>query len=81
VPVIVRDEKTRIQSYSDKHFWSLHMHGSHEQGPQHDEAYDAFVKMYRENSDIKSAYDICAPNGALKVSVRSEPSFAAKLGL
>ena len=33
---------------------------------QHDKAYDAFVTMYRDNSDFKSAYDVCAPNGFLK---------------
>ena len=66
VPVIVRDEKTRAQSYSDKQFWSIHIQGSKGPGPKHDEAYDAFVKMYRDNSDIKSAYDVCVPSGALK---------------
>jgi hypothetical protein len=66
VPVIIRDEKTRARSYSDKQFWSIHIHGSNAADPKHDEAYDAFVKMYRDNSDIKSAYDICLPNGSLK---------------
>jgi len=66
VPVIVRDEKTRAQSYSDKQFWSIHIHGSNGPEPPHDEAYDAFVKIYRVNSDIKLAYDICVPNGSLK---------------
>jgi len=66
VPVIVRDEKTKARSYSDKQFWSIHVHGSNDPDPKYDEAYDAFVKMYRDNSDIKSAYDVCVPNGALK---------------
>jgi len=66
VPVIVRDEQTRVRSYSDKQFWSIHIHGSKDPEPKHDEAYDAFVKMYRDNSDIKSAYDICLPNSSLK---------------
>jgi hypothetical protein len=64
VPVIVRDEKTHAQSYSDKQFWSIHIHGSSGPGPKHDEAYDAFVKMYRDHSDIKSAYDICLPGSS-----------------
>jgi hypothetical protein len=34
----------------------MHIHGSNEPDPKHDEAYDAFVKLYRDNSDIKSAY-------------------------
>lgn len=66
VPVIVRDDNTKARSYSDKQFWSIHIHGSNLPGPKHDEAYDAFVKMYRDNSDIKSEYDICLPNGAMK---------------
>jgi hypothetical protein len=66
VPVIERDENAHTSSYSTKQFWSIHIHGSNGPGPKHDEAYDAFVKMYRDNSDIKSAYDICVPNGAMK---------------
>ena len=64
VPVIVRDEKTGTRSYSTKEFLSIHVHGSNDPGPKHDEAYDAFVKMYRDNSDIKSAYDICLPSNS-----------------
>ena len=66
VPVIDRDEKTRARSYSNKQFWSMHIHGSNDPQPKPDEAYDAFVKMYRDNSDIKSAYDICLPNSSFK---------------
>ena len=66
VPVIVRDEKTHVRSYSDKQFWSIHIHGSNGPDPKHDESYDAFVKMYRDNSDIKSAYDICLPKSSMK---------------
>lgn len=66
VPVIDRDEKTHTRSYSNKQFWSIHIHGSNEPEPKHDEAYDAFVKMYRDNSDIKSAYDICLPSSSFK---------------
>lgn len=66
VPVIVRDDKTHARSYSDKQFWSIHIHGSNEPDPKHDEAYETFVKMYRDNSDLKSAYDICLPNSSLK---------------
>ena len=66
VPVIIRDEKTRAQSYSNKQFWSIHIHGSAGPEPKHDDAYDKFVKMYRDNSDIKAAYDICLPDNAMK---------------
>jgi hypothetical protein len=66
VPVITRDEKTHARSYSDKQFWSIHIHGSSGPEPKHDDAYNAFVKMYRDNSDIKSAYDICLPASSFK---------------
>jgi len=66
VPVIVRNDNTHARSYSDRQFWSIHIHGSNDPDPKHDEAYDAFVKMYRDNSDIKAAYDICLPNTSLK---------------
>jgi hypothetical protein len=66
VPVIDRDEKTKARGYSTRQFWSIHIHGSNDPEPKHDEAYDSFVKMYRDNSDIKSAYDICLPNSSLK---------------
>jgi hypothetical protein len=66
VPVIVRDEKTKARAYSDKQFWSMHIHGPAGPEPKHDEAYEAFTKMYRDNSDIKSSYDICLPNDSFK---------------
>jgi len=45
------------------------MHGSNGPGPKHDEAYDAFGRLYHDNSDIKSAYDICLP-GTSEVTAR-----------
>jgi hypothetical protein len=57
------DDSTHAHSYFDKHFF---IHGSNDPDPRHDDAYDAFVKMYRDNSDIKSAYDICLPDSSLK---------------
>jgi hypothetical protein len=66
VPLIVRDENTHARTYSDKQFWSIHIHGSNGPEPKQDEAYEAFVKLYRANSDIKVAYDICLPAGAMK---------------
>jgi hypothetical protein len=66
LPLIVKDEKTGERSYSTKQFWSIHIHGSIGPEPKHDEAYDAFVKMYRTNSDIKAAYDVCLPPGSLQ---------------
>lgn len=64
--VILRDATTRAQSYSEKEFMTFHIHGSRQPGPKHDDAYEAFVKLYRENSDIKSEYNICLPNPTQK---------------
>jgi hypothetical protein len=62
-PVIVRDDKTHERSYSDKQFMTFHIYGTQQQqGPQHDAGYDAFVKLYRDNSDIKSEYSVCLPD-------------------
>jgi len=65
-PVIVRDEKTRAQSYSEKQFMTFHIRGTRQPGPKHDDAYAAFVKLYSENSDIKSEYNVCLPNSPAK---------------
>jgi hypothetical protein len=61
--MIVRDEKTHAQSLSDKQFMTFHIYSGAGAGagPKHDAAYDAFVKLYRENSDIKSEYTVCMP--------------------
>ena len=60
--VVVRDEKTHAQMYSDKQFMTFHIRAGNGPGPKHDGGYDAFVKLYREHSDIKSEYNICMPN-------------------
>ena len=59
--ILVRDEKTHAQTYSDKQFMTFHIRAGSGPGPAHDEGYDAFVKLYRENSDIKSEYNVCMP--------------------
>ena len=64
--VIVRDEKTKARVYSDKQFMTFHIHGSTAPTPPHDAAYDAFVKLYNENSEIKESHDICMPNQPAK---------------
>lgn len=64
--VIVREEKTGARAFSEKQFMTFHIHATTQPGPKHDEAYDAFVKLYRDNSDIKSEYNVCMPNIALK---------------
>ena len=64
--IVVRDEKTRAQSYSEKQFMTFHIRVGSSPGPAHDEGYDSFVKLFRENSDIKSEYNVCMPNPPAK---------------
>jgi len=65
--VVVRDEATKVQKYSDTQVMTYHIAPVvYKAAPAHDEAYDAFVKLYRENSEIKQQYNVCLPKGMLK---------------
>ena len=65
--ITVRDETTRAQSYSEKEVMTYHIHPvSSQPEPQHDAAYDAFVKLYRDNSEIKQQYNVCIPKPGLR---------------
>jgi hypothetical protein len=68
--VIVRDEKTKAESYSDTQFATYHY--SKEQVPmaKHDAAWDAYVKMYNETSTIKETITQCVPAGDLPASMK-----------
>ncbi len=61
--VIVHDEKTKTFSYSDAEVVTHHVRppGPSQVGPKHDAAWDAYVKQYRDTSDIKSEYTTCMP--------------------
>src|SRR5581483_9287506 len=60
--IINRDEKTGAMKYSDAEVLTYHVRppgGPAE--PKHDAAWDAYVKQYRETSDIKNQYITCMP--------------------
>jgi hypothetical protein len=61
--VIVKDEKTGEMKYSDKEVLTYHINPPDpEKTPnRNDAAWKAYVKMYRDNSDIKSEYVTCMP--------------------
>jgi hypothetical protein len=61
--VILRDPKTGAQTYSEKEILSYHLNPpSGERTPHRgDAAWNAYVKMYRDNSNIKSEYLTCMP--------------------
>jgi hypothetical protein len=65
--ILVRDEATKAQHYSDSEVMTYHIHpASAQPEPKHDSDYDAFVKMYRDNSEIKQQYNACIPKPGLR---------------
>jgi hypothetical protein len=62
-PVIVKDEKTGEMKYSDKEVLSYHINppDAKRTPKRNDDAWKAYVKMYRDNSDIKFEYLTCMP--------------------
>lgn len=67
VRIVVRDEATKAQKYSETQVMTYHISPAvYKPGPAHDDAYEAFVKLYRENSEIKQQYNVCLPKGMLK---------------
>jgi hypothetical protein len=66
--VIVRDETTKEKKYSDKQVMTFPVNPpSSDRTPNHgDAAYNAFVKLYKDNSDIKSEYSVCMPRSPRK---------------
>ena len=61
--VIVRDEKTKALSYSETEVVTQHLRppGPEKTASKHDAAWDAYVKQYRDTSDLKSEYTTCMP--------------------
>jgi hypothetical protein len=61
--VIVKDDKTGEMVYSDKEFISSHINppDAKRTPNRNDQAWRAYVKMYRDNSDIKFEYVTCMP--------------------
>jgi hypothetical protein len=62
--VFVRDEKTGLPlKYSDTEILSFHLRPpAQSRTPnRNDAAFQAFVKLYRDNSDLKSEYWACMP--------------------
>ena len=61
--VIQVDEKTGAMKYSDTEVVTYHVRppGGKETAPKQDTAWDAYVKQYRDTSDIKSSYLTCMP--------------------
>jgi len=61
--VILTDDKTGAMKYSDAEVVSYHVRppGGKETEAKKDAAWDAYVKQYRDTSDIKNSYLTCMP--------------------
>jgi hypothetical protein len=60
--VILRDDKTGAMKYSDAEVVTYHVRPpAAAQTVPHDAAWDAYVKQYRDTSDIKNEYMTCMP--------------------
>ena len=66
--VIVKDEKTGAMKYSDTEVLSYHINPPSENKslPRDDDAWKAYVKMYRDTSTLKSEYMTCMPKHEMK---------------
>jgi hypothetical protein len=58
--VIVQDKATNLDRYSNSEIMTFHVRPS--VAPTRDAAWDAYVKLYRDNSDVKSEYYVCMPS-------------------
>ena len=61
--VIVKDEKTGKMKYSDEVI-TYHINPPRDDRklPRNDDAWKAYVKMYRDSSTLKNQYITCRPN-------------------
>jgi len=59
--VMLRDEKTGALNYSDSEVVTYHVRPPRQADSRKDAAWDAYVKQYRDSSDIKNEYITCMP--------------------
>jgi hypothetical protein len=61
--VIQTDERTGAMKYSDREVVTYHVRppGTAQTNPKRDAAWDAYVKQYRDTSEIKNEYVTCMP--------------------
>lgn len=65
--VIVRDPHTGARSYSEKEVLTYHINppGQARTPNRGDAAWDAYVKQYRETSELKNEYMTCLPKHSM----------------
>ena len=61
-PVLVTDEKTGQQRYSDKEVMTFHINPpGPDREPKRDEPLEAAARLARDNADVKTVYRVCIP--------------------
>jgi hypothetical protein len=68
--VLERDPQTHAMTYSDKQVLTLHYEKPNGPPPTHDAAWDAYVKMYNDTSNIKETTVSCIPAAAAPASMK-----------
>lgn len=64
--ILVPDEKTKAPKYSDKQIMTFHINppGPARTPKRGDAAWNAYVKMYQDNSEIKTEVMTCMPKAS-----------------
>ena len=62
-PVLIRDAATRANKFSETQVLTFHIHppAAARTPNRGDAAWNAYVKLYQDNSDIKQEYMTCLP--------------------
>ena len=68
--VISRDPQTHAASYAENQVVTYHYMKPGGANPQHDAAWDAFVKMFSDTSTIKEASTQCVPMAGAPASLK-----------
>jgi hypothetical protein len=68
--ILQRDPQTHAVSYSDKQMMTFHYRKPNGPDPKEDSAWDAYVKMYQETSDVKETTLVCVPLAAAPKSLQ-----------
>ena len=66
--VMVEDEATKTMKYSDTEVLTYHINPPQDESklPRNDDAWKAYVKMYRDTSTLKATYVTCMPKHEMK---------------
>jgi hypothetical protein len=79
--VVVRDDKTKAESFSDTQFATYHYSKESVPMAKHDAAWDAYVKMYNDTSSIKETVVQCVPAGGVPAAMKAPATPNAPTGM